>query len=509
MKKALFIIILLALGLYFQVYFFNYTYYDDDTLILDKREYLSNWSNIPNLFTEDVFIGTEKKAVYYRPFLTTSFLLNTFNKDQSAGVYLIGNVLIHIIACFSLFLLLKEFFNAKLSLFSSLVFLVHPALIQAVAWIPGRNDSLLGVFVFLTIWALEKWRKLSREKWLCLGYIFTLGALLTKESGVVLILFFYIYLLNKFQIYKLIKDKKLIVSIWKNRKYRFILLNLLIVLPLLLGFYLYLRYIFLTGYQFQSINVNNLSVLFIDLIQYLGKVILPFNLSPLPNIVDTGDLLGFISAIILIKISLWLWKNEHAKEVVLSWLWFILWLIPSLVSMEDGHQYKILLEHRLYVPLAGILFLLITYIQNKKFKSLGYLFFSLIFTFSLLTYLHTKNYVDDLSFWKFAADKSPTSALVHTNFGAAYIRRFLYDDAKIELMKAYYLYPDQESVKANLGVIAYQQSDYKSAVMWLENEWQTHPTEQLAYILGLTYKQLGDEEKAQEFLNISNGLKNN
>ena len=37
-----------------------------------------------------------------------------------------------------------------------MVFLLHPTLVHATAWIPGRNDSLLGIFVVATVLALDR-----------------------------------------------------------------------------------------------------------------------------------------------------------------------------------------------------------------------------------------------------------------------------------------------------------------------------------------------------------------
>ncbi|UCD55136.1 MAG: hypothetical protein JSV93_06410, partial [Candidatus Omnitrophota bacterium] len=166
------ILLIACLGflVYSQTLFFDFTYLDDNVLILGNRKFLSKLSNIPQAFRQDVFFSYED--AYYRPLLTISFILDAQlpfalypspkpspqrgegrvrgRGEQGKGFsYHLTNIVIHLLAACLLFLLLiKLKYREGLAIFFSLIFTVHPVLTQAVAWLPGRNDSLLAVFIF-------------------------------------------------------------------------------------------------------------------------------------------------------------------------------------------------------------------------------------------------------------------------------------------------------------------------------------------------------------------------
>jgi len=70
--------------------------------------------------------------------------------------------------------------------FLSLFFALHPVLTQAVAWVPGRNDSLATIFIFSALIFFQRF--LSKEKLMDLIFLslFFLLALFTKESSILL-----------------------------------------------------------------------------------------------------------------------------------------------------------------------------------------------------------------------------------------------------------------------------------------------------------------------------------
>jgi len=169
--------------LYAKTIFFNFVYLDDNYLILDLQHFIKNPANIIKSFSEDVFISSLDN--YYRPIFTISLIFNALIAGTSPYLYHLTNVLIHVLACCLLFLLLTELdYKRELSFVAALFFTIRPVLTQAVAWVPGRNDSLMAVFfncVFLLFSALFKTRESKKSYFLHL--LFFLLALLTKESA--------------------------------------------------------------------------------------------------------------------------------------------------------------------------------------------------------------------------------------------------------------------------------------------------------------------------------------
>ena len=81
------------------------------------------------------------------------------------GYHLI-DILLHGMSCCLLFSCLLMFgFHKKVSFWSTMIFCVHPAQTQAVAWIAGRNDSLLAVFILLCVLSLLQYLSTYHLRW--------------------------------------------------------------------------------------------------------------------------------------------------------------------------------------------------------------------------------------------------------------------------------------------------------------------------------------------------------
>ncbi|MEP7128638.1 MAG: hypothetical protein ABI729_07210, partial [Chitinophagales bacterium] len=137
-----------AFLLYFPSLSYQLTYYDDATLIENMRVFIAGHHSFFEIFSLSVF-GSAKGGsdFYYRPMLTLSLYLNALAGGTSLTGFHLTNILLHAISAVLLYMfLLKLKFDKQLSFISALFFIVHPALVQAVAWIPGRNDSLVTSF---------------------------------------------------------------------------------------------------------------------------------------------------------------------------------------------------------------------------------------------------------------------------------------------------------------------------------------------------------------------------
>jgi len=145
-------IVVMGLIVFFQILFFDFTTLDDTLLIIKNYDYISNLSNLPKIFVEDVFPSFIRDDAYYRPILTLSFMFDAQLGGKSSMMYHLTNILLHLLVSCSVFAMLSRFFGKTLGVFfMTLVFLVHPVQVQAIAWIPGRNDSLLALFSVFTV----------------------------------------------------------------------------------------------------------------------------------------------------------------------------------------------------------------------------------------------------------------------------------------------------------------------------------------------------------------------
>ena len=197
-KHIPWLIALLVIAVYAPALRHQYTYMDDYGLIVENFKFTGDIRNIFQAFTQDAFGG---KGAIYRPLLTVSFMLDAVWSGVRPWGYHLTNILLHLACCLLLFKLLKTFLSrAGIAALFTLIFAVHPALNQAVAWIPGRNDSLLALFVLASALAFVRYVENRNWQWLGAYLTLSLAALLTKESAVLLPLVFlpvYGFILNR------------------------------------------------------------------------------------------------------------------------------------------------------------------------------------------------------------------------------------------------------------------------------------------------------------------------
>ena len=357
-KLQLIVISVFVFLVYARTISYEYIGLDDTTLIESNYKFIKNLNNLPKAFTQHVMQvdkvpGNEKD--YYRPMLTLSFMLDAnIAGNTKPRWYHFANVLYHLTACLLLFVLLNKLkVNPVAAFLLTLLFSVHPVVDQAVAWIPGRNDVLLAIFLLSSFIYLLNYLQSRQQKDLIWHSVFFGCALFTKENGIVLPLLFLFYLrfISK-------ADFK---ALW----YKLGLGYAAFILP-----WFYLRGVAIAG----STTDNSLQATLSNFInnvpfigQYIGKALLPFNLSVMCMIEDANYLL-VIAAIVLIAAGIYFSKNKRWGYVLFGILWFVLLLAPSFSArLVEG------LEHRLYVPLIGFIILAaetdwMKQIKNAEFR---------------------------------------------------------------------------------------------------------------------------------------------
>ena len=152
------------------------------------------------VFSLEVFrqhLFSESFSTYYRPVQNLSYMLDYWLWGESLAGYHCANVLIHTLAAWFLFLLLRRLVpglwkgggdTAIASLLVALVWLVHPVHNAAVAYVSGRADSLAALFaigVWLAWIASRDSSGVSRAIcWISAALLF-LAALCSKEIALV------------------------------------------------------------------------------------------------------------------------------------------------------------------------------------------------------------------------------------------------------------------------------------------------------------------------------------
>ena len=386
-------------ALYAQTLFFGLSGYDD-TLLITKHYYLiKDITKVPAAFLNDVAWGQSQQ--FYRPVLTLSFMFNAILAGKDVWFYHLTNVMMHLGSVLLVFWLLKKLTGGRGSAFVlALLFAVHPALAPAAAWLPGRNDPLLGLFIFGSLAALVRYREKETLGWYALHLFLFLGALLTKETSAAIPAVFIVFLW-------------LVYGRQKAKPYIYMAAGWLACL----AGYFSLR---LSVLSRVPPVMNTASENALGLLGYIGKLIFPANLSVMPLPQDTYWFFG--TAALVLFIALFALKGIRSRRIFLAGLvWFAVFLVPTIFRITD---FANMLEHRLYVPFLGLLLMVsqaeAIYSYKKTFLSLTA---GLFIVFSLFSVRHSRDFKDPWSFWQNAVKTSPHCSLAHRSLGMMYLNQ--------------------------------------------------------------------------------------
>ena len=406
---------------------FDFVTYDDQELVVGNAAFLGHVSNIPVSFATHAFTGHRASSAYYRPLLLTSYILDYHVWKLRPFGYHLTNLILHVLASLLLLGFIERLTpHRPAAIFAALLFSLHPVQTESVAWVAGRNDVLLGVFIMLMMLFYSSARPgTERGKTFfalaCLSFAF---ALFTKESAA-----FYIVL---FPLYDLSVHRPL------SRR---------LALPAaILAGYLALRLAVIgsvignEGLYAESSFLERFVALPSELIEHLRLILVPTSLSVVHAFKESlwarfpWNTLAALGAVSIVPGLLYAWKRDRVVFFGLSW--FLLGLLPALNLIPVAVP---LLEHRLYVPLAGLALAagrLLELFSPGREKILNASFALLIVACGVMSLLRLPVWKDSESLWTDAIAKSPNESRSYLNLAGFYFERTEYDRT-ITLMKQY------------------------------------------------------------------------
>jgi hypothetical protein len=437
---------------YVQTMWFELTGWDDRTLLQNIDRLPGGLTGLIQAFKSNAFVSSS--GAYFRPILTLSFMANSLLGASGVSCNFLTNIVLHLMVASTLYLVLLELGNSRASAFLfSLIYVLHPALAPAVAWIPGRNDTLLAAFALLSfLFFIRYVRNRTRMSAFWHLLFFTL-ALFTKETALSLLLIFPLYLL-------LIARKKLSPP------------GYLVLLPfwiLIICIWAVLRSYAVTPAKFLTLGGmlhsawSNLP----SLIQFLGKAFFPFNLSVLPLARNTSLIWGICAASGL-AIALYFSRTKRMDRVIFGVLFFLLFLVPSMILGASTQSVALVqLEHRLYLPLVGLILAVIETDLAKKWygnsRSAKVAVVLVLLTFAILTVLHSRDFKDEASFWDNALKNSPEASFIHARIAQNLAQDGRQSEAIAEFEKALELNPYEFAALINYSNLEYSRGEYEKA----------------------------------------------
>lgn len=483
----LILLIIVVLSLYGKSICFELTGLDDDILITKNINFISDYKNIPKLFTTSAFYNNT--TLYYRPVLSLSFALESFFVRDNLKFYHITNIILFILSLYLLYLFCMELkLNSVITKFVLLIMAVHPMFSSVIVWLPGRNDSLLTVFFVLSFIFFIKYINTQKIKFAVLFCLFFIVSLFTKETFIMLIP---LYFIGLYFCECKIAGKKLITLCT-------------VLIPFVVLFFI-LRKCSVASFSLEY-YISNAGILFKTFIKdsfiYFYNFFVPENIPTilfnaklnLSIIVCNCFLIGVLFFVIYKRILPY-------KIIIFSILFVFLSIFPTFLQKEDVY-----LNHRFFICSVGFIIFIVSlfnYLVSKfnKLKSVFIMLFCVCFVcLCILSYKQADKYKNYETFWINAYNDSPQYHVTNQHLSHVYINRNDMEKAKYYAEKAVNLKSSFATVIDYAAVLMIIGDLDRAEFAFLEIEKDIKGSKNLLYYpLSEIYYKKQDYKKALEY----------
>jgi len=475
--------------------------WDDEYLVRDNTA-INSFSNAASIFRTYLAATSGNINNFYRPLQELSYMIDHFLWGRLPLGFHLTNILLHALCALLLYVLsLKIFKNWMVALVTASLFGVHPINTEAVTYVAGRADSLYLLFflasfiLFLRILeVLKEYKRIDYVSY-ALSISFYALSILSKEIGLILPLFFILYMVTflnrqeRARLYSLIIPYVVVFLVYVVMRKTILDFSLAAPSTTLAKFNLYIR--MLTTCK--AICV------------YLFLLVMPFGLH-MERKINVATSLGnpgvFIAVVVVLVMAVIIYLfHKRSRKASFACLWFFIGLLPvsNIVPINS-----FIAEHWLYLPAIGaymIIGLAAAYFFYKSFPdpvsnivktSVVFLLIILVLFFSILTFERNKDWKDGIVFFKNTIKYSPNNARLHLNFGNVYGNEGKDEDAMREYKKALELRPDYAEAYSNIAGIYMSQGNYTTAKQYLEKALSLKPNFPAAQrMLGIIKEQEG------------------
>ncbi len=493
---------------------------DDRVLVLDDA-WIRSWRFLPKYFSTHIWGYTYPHllANYYRPVFMIWLRVDHALFGLTPAGWHLNSVLVHVGVTCLVFCLARRLQLAALpAAVAALIFGLHPAHVETVAYISAIPDPLSAFFLLAAFLSWLRWRGTERHPahaaWLVVSLLAFLLALLAKESGMALPVFVALYA----GIYGSHKGEKVTVPDRLKAALQAAAPFLAVVLA-----YVPLRVHALRGFAHAVTPVTPREEFFTlpsVLFSYLRLLIWPHPLSLYYDLTYLSaptarefflPLAGLFLAFALLA-AWYRWTLrvdlQEGNCLAFAFLWAVVAILPVL-DLRVLPKSEIVHDRYLYLPSVGVTILaglafsqVLRAVQFSKWKraAVAAATATACLAMGLAAARQTLYWYDDFSLSYHAHEVAPRSVAATTNLAAAIAQRGMEGPA-VELYKqALALQPDFWRANVNLGYLYYQHGDFREAANYFQHACAADPTDgdQFLY-LGVSLarlKRLGEAEQA-------------
>jgi protein O-mannosyl-transferase len=350
-----------------------------------------------------------------RPFLMATYWLNYQTAGLNPYPYHVVSVLLHALNAVLAWLIVRRYLrladpagrlNELLAVFAGLLFLLHPAQTESVAYVASRSEAL-SIFFFLSALAVYLYRKGEAIGWArAFSVLILFGIACTvKEHTVVLPALLALtdyYFTTPFSTQGI------------RRNWRMYLPIVLIGAVGVIGVVKVLQSAETAGFRVKEFTwYQYLFTQFRSIWLYIRLYVFPveqngdYDMQVSRTIMDGGAIFGLIGLLVLAALA-WRYRREYPLASF-GFFGFLLLLAPtsSIVPIRD-----LAVERRLYLPFIGLLLITVDFLRKSHLSraTLAAVIGVVSLIAGVLTYQRSHVWSSSLAFWEDVTSKSPNNA---------------------------------------------------------------------------------------------------
>ena len=482
--------------------------FDDGPAILDNASIRRLWP-----LWSAIWPQSKVTAVSGRPVANFSLALNYALSGPQVWSYHALNLLIHVLAGLTLYSVVRRTLQQPslaarfgrdarpLALAVALLWILHPLQTEAVTYVIQRVESLMGLFLLLTLYAFIRAAAAPRpRRWPVAAVTACLFGMGTKEVTVTAPVLVLLY------------DRTFVAGSWRGawRRRRWLHLGLAATWLPLAGL------VASTGWNRGGAAGFDVGVAptaywltqFEAVTRYLALSVWPY-----PQVFDygtfwvrgAGQVVGYALIVIpLVAVAVWALVRAPAAGFLGAWFFGIL----AVTSVVPG-TIQMIVEHRMYLPVAAVIVAVVLGLHAVLGRRSWPVLAALALALGLLTARRNLDYRSELDLWSdtvakrpdsprarnglaFALDHAgrvpdavrqfeaalqlaPANAELHDNLGVTLARAGRGAEAIAQFELAIRLRPDFYVARSNLGNALMQAGDAAGAIRQYEEALRLHP----------------------------------
>ncbi len=331
------------------------------------------------------------------------------------------------------------------------IFAVHPMMTEAVGYVSGRSEVLCATFFLLSFLSAERWLRGDDLRWLILGLVLWLPALLSREVAIVWPFVLFLY------------DRLVLGS--GERRSRSLWLHVLLISiaaaagAVRLGVFIWLEHPGEVVIRWRHALVE------LDVVrQYLSLMVASGGQSIFHGVSSVSVVLNgntLMAAALVVSVFLLAWRaRRFDARITFGVFWFFLLLLPSsfLVMLDLGEP---MAEHRVYLASCGLFMavgLLVGYVvarsegQPRRHRVVRLALVAGLVALGGTTIVRNDIWSDPVLLWRDARDKAPDLWVPHVMLGESLQAAGRKEEAIASYRMAQALRPEEKFTYMKLGL---------------------------------------------------------